>query len=75
MAARAVAGTAVLLVVACGESGSTVAKTPATAAPRGLEDLKSESSKKSSRSYAGETDPANGAELDADYATCAAGQR
>lgn len=75
MATRVVAAAAVLLLVACGGSDSTAAEAPATAAPQGLEELESESPEEGSWSYAGETGPANWAELDADYATCAAGQR
>lgn len=75
MATRIAAAPAVLLVAACGVSDSTAAEAPATAAPQGLEELESKSPEESSWSYVGETGPSNWAELDADYATCAVGQR
>lgn len=73
MAARAAAAAAVLLVAACGESDSSAVQASATAAPQGPEER--ESPEEGSWSYAGATGPENWAQLDADYATCAAGQR
>ncbi|MDK3256074.1 carbonic anhydrase [Blastococcus capsensis] len=75
MTTQAAAAAAVLLVAACGGTEDSTADAPATVDTPGLKEPEAESPEESSWSYEGETGPANWAELEADYATCAAGER